>query len=335
MVDFTVLVLPGSFGAGTAAVLDILQAACALAPAQRASTPRWQVCSPLGGAVRLQSGLMVDTVPLPSRERTEPSTWIIPGLAVDRPSALDPLLGRDDVQQVAAAIAQHVDHGGRVAACCSAVFLLHQAGLLSGRRVTTAWWLAAHLQRQNAQCLVDSNAMVVADGPIVTGGAAFAQVDVMLHLIRDHFGWRLADAISRGMLTDGRQAQGAYVVAEVLANGDSLVSRLVERVESSLPEPPSVARLARDFGISERTLTRRVHAATGRSTNSLVQSVKLRRARMLLEQTRQTVEEVAAAVGYSDATALRRMMKKVMGRGPSGYRPAIGAAGGSGPSLVK
>jgi transcriptional regulator GlxA family with amidase domain len=48
--------------------------------------------------------------------------------------------------------------------------------------------------------------------------------------------------------------------------------------------------------------------------------VRLRRARALLESSRMTVDQVAGAVGYQDATALRRLMKKVAGANPSRYR---------------
>ena len=62
--------------------------------------------------------------------------------------------------------------------------------------------------------------------------------------------------------------------------------------------------------------------ATGRSTLALVQSVRLHRARMLIESSRMSVEQVAAEVGYEDATALRRLMRKTAGANPSRYRGA-------------
>lgn len=322
MVDFTLLALDGAFGTGVSASLDILSTAGALAPAHRAPSPTWRVCSLGGGAIRLQSGLLVETERLVARTRTDRSTWIIPGLALHTESAVQNGLQRADLQSAAAAVARHVERGGRVAACCSGVFVLHLAGVLDGRRATTTWWLAPLLRRLNPECKVDSAAMVAADGPIVTGGAAFAQVDLMLHLVRQQFGARLVDALSRTLLIDGRQVQGTYVVPEFLASGDELVSRLIARVEDSLPEPPAVAQLAREFGVSDRTLARRVQVATGHSTVALVQSVRLRRARALLERTRLSVEDIAAAVGYSDATALRRLMKKATGHSPSGYRPS-------------
>ena len=78
--------------------------------------------------------------------------------------------------------------------------------------------------------------------------------------------------------------------------------------------------------MSEHTLSRHVQKATGKSTLALVQSVKQRRAHALLESSRMTVEQVAAAVGYQDATSLRRLMRRVASPNPSRFRPsAVGA----------
>jgi transcriptional regulator GlxA family with amidase domain len=46
-------------------------------------------------------------------------------------------------------------------------------------------------------------------------------------------------------------------------------------------------------------------------TQALINSVKVQRTRKLLQSSRMTVARVAEAVGYQDATALRRVMKKV------------------------
>jgi Helix-turn-helix domain len=43
--------------------------------------------------------------------------------------------------------------------------------------------------------------------------------------------------------------------------------------------------------------------------------------RGLLATSRMTVEQIAEQVGYSDATALRRMMRKLVGATPRQFRP--------------
>lgn len=320
MIDFTVLVPQGAYASSVALTRDMLATAAAMAPRARVPAPRWRVCSLAGGSVALQGGLSIQTTRLPARSRDDRSTWVIPGLGTDTPELVGERLAREDVPQLIAALRRHAAAGGAVAASCSSVFLLRAAGLLEGRRATTTWWLAPMLQQLEPGCAVDADRMVCADGPVTTAGAAFAQTDLMLHLLRQHCGAALADAVARALLIDGRQAQAPYIVPELLASGDDLVARLAARIEKALPEPPGVAELARAFCMSERTLSRHVHRATGKSTLALVQSVRLRRARKLLENSRMSVDQVAAAVGYQDATALRRLMKKIAGANPSRYR---------------
>jgi transcriptional regulator GlxA family with amidase domain len=322
MADFTILALPGAYATSVAATLDILRAAAEVGP--RHSLPRatWRVFSPASGYVPLSGGMGVEAEALPRRRRRDASTWIVPGLGLDQAARIAPRLAEDDARLAVRVVASHAADGGEVAASCSAVFLLQAAGLLAKRRVTTTWWLAQELRRLEPTCIVDADRMVCADGPVHTAGAAFAQVDLMLHLLRTRFGVALAEAVSRVLLIDGRHAQANFVVPTMLASGNALVARLVERIEEALPEPPSVEDLAAGLAMSPRTLARHVQRATGRSTMALIQTVRLSRARALIESSRASIEEVAAQVGYADATALRRLMRKVAGTSPSRYRSA-------------
>lgn len=314
--DFTVIVMEGAFSTGVAATLDMLRAARALG----AEPLRFEVCSVEGGEVRLSGRMGIETSRLRVKARTERTTWVIPGLGTTHAAAVRARLAQPDAVTLSKAIARHVARGGRVAASCTAVFLLQQAGVLSRRRATTTWWLAGLLSEMEQRCVVDANAMVCADGPIVTAGAAFAQTDLMLHLLRERCGARLVDLLARTMLLDGRQAQAKFIAPELLANGDALIARITSEVEARFPNPPSVAELASRLAMTERTLSRHVQRVTGRSTLALVHSVKVRRAQALLQSTRLSVEDVAAEVGYQDASTLRRLMKKLGGGSPRALR---------------
>lgn len=128
-------------------------------------------------------------------------------------------------------------------------------------------------------------------------------------------------AAGRVLLVDARQAQAPFIAPSLLASGSELIGKIIAHVEASLPELSGLAELAAQFCMSERTFTRHVRAATGRSTQDLLQSVRLGRARVLLATSRMTVEQIAEQVGYSDATALRRMMRKLVGATPRQFRP--------------
>lgn len=327
MNDFTVLVLHGAFPSSVALTLDILSAAAALAERAGCARPRWRVVSS-EPTVALSQSMRIDAKVLPKTARADGSIWLIPGLGLERPRALMSRFVQPDAQRAIKALQTHARAGGTVAASCSAVFLLQAAGLLAGKRVTTSWWLAPLLQQLEARCVVDADRMVICDGAVVTAGAAFAQTDLMLYLLRTRFSPALADAVSRALLIDGRQSQAQFAVPALFASGSELVAKLVARFEAALPNPPGVSELAAEFGMSDRTLSRHVRAATGRSTSALLQSVRLGRARVLLETSKLTVEQIAEKVGYVDTTALRRLMRKMMGATPRQFRPAASGPAG-------
>ena len=321
MNDFTLLVLPGAFPSSVALALDILSAGATLAPSVGCAVPRWRVLA-TAPSIALRHGLRLDAKVLSARPKPDDSIWIVPGLGLETPRAVARRFTEPDALRAIAALRAHARAGGTVAAACSGVFLLQAAGLLAGKRVTTSWWLAPLLGQLEPRCVVDADRMVIADGSIVTAGAALAQTELMLHLLRERFSPALAEAVARALLIDARQSQGQFVVPAMLANGNALVARLVARYEAALADPPSVAALAAELGMSERTLSRHVRAATGRSTSALLQGVRLSKARALLETSRLTVEQIAERVGYVDTTALRRLMRKVMGATPRQFRPA-------------
>jgi transcriptional regulator GlxA family with amidase domain len=322
MYDFTILALPGAFASGVGAAVDILSSAAGLANEAGCAALKWRVCS-TEKTVVLSNGLKIDAALLPKKPQVDGSIWVVPGLGLDGADALMNRLSQPDVMQAIQALRAQVSAGGTVAACCSAVFLLQEAGLISGKRVTTTWWLGGLLQQMEPDCIVDVDQMVVADGNIVTSGAAFACIDLMLHLLRTRFNPSLADAVSRAMVIDGRQSQAQYIVPTVLANGNELASKLVARFEAGLPNPPTVTELAAEFCMSSRTLSRHIKQATGRSVSALLQSVRISRARMLLETSKMSVEQVAEQVGYADTTALRRLMRKVTQSTPKQFRRVV------------
>jgi transcriptional regulator GlxA family with amidase domain len=250
MFDFTVLVLPGAFPSSVAQTLDILSTAAALAKGVRCAAPRWRVVS-TESTVQLRHGLKIDAKILPKTLRADGSTWVVPGLGLESRRAIMKYFAQPDALRAIKALQVHARAGGTVAASCSAVFLLQFADLLAGRRVTTSWWFASLLQQLESRCVVDADRMVIRDGTVVTAGAAFAQTDMMLHLLRTQFSPALADAVSRALLIDGRQSQAQFIVPALLANGNELIAKLVTRFESALPDPPSVSDLAAEFCMSD------------------------------------------------------------------------------------
>ena len=319
MVRFAILVLQGSYISSVATTLDIFKAAASISNASGEASPTWSVVSVEGGDVSLDAGLHISTQRLSSRSLKD-AILVIPGLGIDSPSALSHFQKRPDAHKAARAVERHVKAGGKVAASCSAVFLLQLAGVLKDGVVTTSWWLAPQLRKLTQDCEVDESRMICQHGAITTAGAAFAQADLCLHLLARECSPKLADFVSRYLILDTRKAQSRYLLPEVLVSGDSFVSQVSNFIEKSLYEVPSVETIASHFGVSGKTLNRRVQKATGRSMLHLIQTIRVRRVQQLLETRKTSIEQIAESVGYKNTSALRRLMQKTLGINPSQYR---------------
>ncbi|WP_197254147.1 DJ-1/PfpI family protein [Paenibacillus dendritiformis] len=79
-----------------------------------------------------------------------------------------------------------------ICSVCTGVFMLNEAGLLDGKRVTTHH-LAAGMQRSNASLQVESESKVVHDGNIVSSGGVTSGINMALYLVRTILGDKAAD----------------------------------------------------------------------------------------------------------------------------------------------
>lgn len=64
-----------------------------------------------------------------------------------------------------------------------------------------------------------------------------------------------------------------------------------------------------------RTLQRRVRAVMGKSPISFVQDPRVERALHLLRVTKDSVDEIATAVGYEDGATLRSLLRRKLHAG--------------------
>ena len=101
---------------------------------------------------------------------------------------------------------------------------------------------------------------------------------------------------------------------------DPRLSRVRRSIDAALDQRWTVASMARGAGIS----VSRLHAlfrAHGRQTpQQYLSKARLRCALEMLEETDIALADVAAAVGYSDQSALTRAMQRQLGVTPGGYR---------------
>jgi AraC-like DNA-binding protein len=110
----------------------------------------------------------------------------------------------------------------------------------------------------------------------------------------------------------------------VRASADApLPLRVRHAVEHALPSgEPGAAHIARQLAMSERTL-RRALAAEGSSFRAIVERARHDRARLLLQDRRASLAEIALSLGFSELSAFSRAFKRWTGQAPSEARATV------------
>lgn len=317
----SVLVLDGVFDSGLAVVLDTLETANVLAgESKKAARYDVQICG-VRRSARTHQGLHV-ALDRAGGGGPRPDLVIVPALGAKTPETIGPALDRPDVADAAALLQGWSRAGVRVAGACTATFVLAASGILDGGRATTTWWLSPLFRERFPRVTLDESLMIVESSSVVTAGAALAHVDLALWLVRQRSP-SLAQATARYLVFDARPSQVAYAMPDHLEHADPLVERFEQWARRHLVDF-RIADAARSVGASERTLERKLRAVLGKTPLSYVQDLRVETAIHRLRTTKDTIDEIAAAVGYTDGATLRTLLRKKTGRGIRELRGAFG-----------
>jgi transcriptional regulator GlxA family with amidase domain len=304
------LVTDGCFGSGLAALLDILAAADGLRADVDRSIPAIETV--VAGARRhvttAGSGMRI-TTQRTLKELDDLDVAVVPALGTMSGAATEDALDSANGQSLVRAVRSIDPATTRLAAACTGVFAVAQAGAADGRRATTTWFLVPTFRRRFPAVALDLDSMVVIDGQLITAGAAFAHIDLALALVRG-LSADLAQRVARLLVIDERPSQAAYVAYDQMAHDDPLVLAFERYVRAHLAEPFGVGDVAATLGVTRRTLERKTRQALGVSPLELVQRLRVQRAEHLRRCGDLSIEQVARQVGYANAATLRVIRRR-------------------------
>ena len=217
----------------------------------------------------------------------------------------------------------HGRRAQRLVSVCTGAFLLAEAGLLDGRKVTTHWAYCGALAARFPTLTVDPDPIFVRDGHVATSAGVTAGIDLALALAEEDLGREAALDIARHLVVflrrPGTQAQFSAQLAGQLANREPL--RDVQQWIADHPAADlSVPTLASQASLSPRQFARAFAAEVGMPPGRYVDRVRLETARRRLEDTADGVEETARSCGYGTAEAMRRAFIRALGVSPAEYR---------------
>jgi transcriptional regulator GlxA family with amidase domain len=246
---------------------------------------------------------------------------IVPSMALDE--EVDWVPGRHPA--MVGWIRAMYERGATVCSACTGGMLTAEAGLLDGQEATIHWVAEPYFRERHPEVVLrlDEALVISGDGGrLVTSGAATAWHDLALYLVARHVGPATAQALARFNLLEWHQdGQAAFQVFEPgTDHGDAVVLAAQRWIADNYAVAAPVAEMVRRSGLTPRTFKRRFRAATGETTISYVQRIRIERAKRALETGNAPIEEISWAVGYEDAASFRRLFKRLTGVTPGEYR---------------
>jgi transcriptional regulator GlxA family with amidase domain len=224
--------------------------------------------------------------------------------------------------------------GANIAAICTGVSVVAEAGLLDGKPATTHWAVVEEFRRRYPRVQWQPERFVTEAGRVFCGGGVYAAIDLSLYLLEKYCGHEIAVQTAKSLLLETpRTWQSSYGTAPPRsAHDDDAIQRAQDWLYRNFKDEVRVEELAAKMGMSPRNFARRFASATGETPLSYLHRLRIDAARQLLEAGKKGVADVSEAVGYHDLAFFRRLFKRHTGTQPRAYRarfapvrPALGA----------
>jgi transcriptional regulator GlxA family with amidase domain len=212
---------------------------------------------------------------------------------------------------------------GRLASVCTGAFILAEAGLLEGKRAATHWNSCQRLAERYPGVTVDPDPIFVRQQRIYTSAGVTAGMDLALALVEEDHGLQAARDVARELVLflkrPGGQSQFSAQLQMQMADRRPL-AELQSWIADHLQADLSVAVLARRVAMSPRNFARVFTRSVGITPARYVEKLRVEAVRRRLEETRSTVDEVAAECGFGTRESMRRAFHRTLRVSPTAYR---------------
>lgn len=213
-------------------------------------------------------------------------------------------------------------NGALICSVCSGNFMLAETGLLDGRSATTHWTHKAEFEKRFPLIGLQFDRLIDEHDDVITAGGLMAWTDLGLHLINHFQGAKTMIKICHLFLLEPGVRQQKYHATFVpnLNHEDSKILKTQKMMQERLARRWSIATLSEQVGLTERTFLRRFKRSTNLNPTQYLQQLRIAEARKILENSSQSIEQIANDVGYNDTAAFSRVFKQIVGLPAGGYR---------------
>lgn len=213
-------------------------------------------------------------------------------------------------------------HTRRMASVCTGAFLLAASGLLDGCRVATHWTRCDELARKFPALQVEANPIFIQQGTLWTSAGVTAGIDLCLALVEEDLGRAVALEVARHLVVFLKRpgGQSQFSVTLSLQKGDSRFAELHAWIAENLTLDLTLATLAAQAGMSERSFVRHYRAETGQTPARAVELIRVETARRQLADSTASIKRIAVQCGFGCEETLRRSFLRALAVTPQAYR---------------
>jgi len=307
--DFYFLMLPKATMLPIAAAIEPLRIANQVT---NTTLYRWYVMSEDGAPVTCSNGMTV-TPDLPLRQLPQDAVVFVCAGVEPQNTAGDATINW---------LRREHRFGRRLGAICTGAFALAQAGLLRGQDFTLHWENQPGFSEMYPDLQPSPNIYEIT-GNFMTCGGGNAATDMMLNLIEERHGKKLAIIIADMCLhvrSGGQMAPQKSNYAVAIGSRNQRLLTALQLMQDAIEEPLSIGALCDRLEISRRQLERLFSRYLDQSPMNVYSDMRLSHAYALMNETAMSVTEIALASGFNSATHFSRQFKRKFGSSPHFFR---------------
>ena len=205
------------------------------------------------------------------------------------------------------------------------VCFLAESGLLDNHSATTHWHYVDQFKRDYPKVDLKPDFFITQSERIYCAASLNALADIIVHLIAQHYGKAAAQNVERNFSHEIRKPyeEQRYLEGAGDRHADELIAEIQFWLRTNLTSELTLTEIAKQFGMSQRSFTRRFKAATGVRATQYWQQLRIETAKELLASSNLTIQEIADQVGYQDQGHLTRLFKKDLNLTPKAYRAMV------------
>ncbi|CDL79440.1 GlxA family transcriptional regulator [Xenorhabdus cabanillasii] len=205
-----------------------------------------------------------------------------------------------------------------IVSICSGTFMSANAGLLK-TSATIHPHFAAEFKELFPHIPLYTDKKITCDNNRFCISSAYEDARCMMNIVELIYGQYARERCTHFLFGENEN-QDPISFVPYRQHSDPLIHKLQDWMHSSPSEILSVADLANKIHLCERQMKRRFKIATGQTPIQYIQQIRLSQAKLWLEKSQKTIEEISHEVGYEDTRYFRELFKRCNGLTPKEYR---------------